>query len=216
MFPVEAKAITEYVKQALRNKTPEIEESSMNSPVQSFTKSLSRVSIVIQSVKKENEKIIEESKEINENISELHDLIQSFDNLDFSTNTSTSFQKIDHKRIEAAGESILSMEKRFNRLPIVAPPNSPQQSKKPLKKSLYTLSSAHQKKINVPTIPKQKSSTSASNPKPTAKVSSFLKIKRETNSSLSSSVQRMLLEAKDKRKKPQVEICIPVVNLKFV
>lgn len=200
-FPVEAERISAYVEQALCGGNKTFEESSLNLPVQSIYR-ISRkrsMSNMISNAKEDSEKTIHESTDTNEKISDIHDLLENFDNLDFST----GYESCNQIEIKiTASESILSLNNEISHLSLdefssIVPPNSRHEDTKPLtKKSVFTLSSVGEKKSKI-------SQSKLSLPK----------IKRDH--APHPTIQRILEEAKTKRKKSQPEIKIPVVDLKF-
>jgi hypothetical protein len=186
----------------------------------------------------DTEKHLRESQEMEAKMSELHQVIENFDKINFLQlfpSSSNCAKKFDEKKFKIAEcESILSLdvsEKRVNQLQAdelkcevvpAAPLNAEKANKKIvktiLKKSQFTSSTTTQMKES---ITKSQSKPITNKPKMPSTVSFIPKVSRTKTfypnppPPPSTSIQQILSQAKEKRSKHQNGLQIPVINLKF-
>lgn len=241
-FPIKQKLITADVKVQEKNESPEkaTDKDKIVFPLQPIYEVPRKKSMIkfIEEAKDDTAKCMKESKIVDAKMAEIQRMIENFDMTDFFITPTESVRSFNGNEIEVAcSESILSFKggkelqiptdgsvvSFYKRTIKNNPKICPQKKfKKPevalvQKKSRFTLSSTTQKKL----LPKSLSLNNLSTTKNLIpKLSLFKKAEPQTKKPListpSPSVQRILQEAKNKRKKSQTEIPIPVVNLKFL
>lgn len=214
-FPVKKDSIAAYVRQQMILEGSLVESNDVAEfSVQSIYEIPRKQSIsdLIRECAQDSEKTLRDSRDMNQKMAEIHQMIEDFDDINFVSAPSSS--GIDKDRFEvAASESILSLEKRVKteESSDVADEKKTEKLGNKLKaKSQFTTTSMAGKKSN-PHLQKSTSVQSSLSTPTTQRV----KFASSSIASPSVSVQQILTEAKDKRKKSQVEIPIPVVHLKF-
>ena len=217
-FAVNKESTTACVKQQANSESSEraTDKNEIIIPVQSIYEVPRKKSMIkfVEEVKDGTAKFMKESKIFDAKMSEIERMIENFDTVDFFLESTESVKSFNKNEIEVAcSESILSFKdsKEVHQGKI----EKPARIALVQKKSHFTMSSTAPKKL----LPKSLSLNNL----PTSmnlmpKLSSFQKVltKKPLISIPSPAVQRILQVAKNKRKKSQTEIPIPVINLKFL